>query len=76
MRFSSDFIVGFPGETDHDFEQTMNLINQVKFDESFSFIYSPRPNTPAAEMQDEIDHDIKKERLNILQNASQSASCL
>ena len=68
MRFSSDFIVGFPGETDHDFEQTMNLINQVKFDESFSFIYSPRPNTPAAEMQDEIDHDIKKERLNILQN--------
>ena len=47
MRFSSDFIVGFPGETDHDFEQTMNLINQVKFDESFSFIYSPRPNTPA-----------------------------
>ncbi|GIR11293.1 MAG: hypothetical protein CM15mP22_7130 [Gammaproteobacteria bacterium] len=73
MRFSSDFIVGFPGETDHDFEQTMNLINQVKFDESFSFIYSPRPNTPAAEMQDEIDHDIKKERL-IFTKSSQSAS--
>ena len=45
MSFSSDFIVGFPGETNEDFQDTMNIINEVRYDESFSFIYSPRPNT-------------------------------
>ena len=68
MSFSSDFIVGFPGETNEDFEDTMNVINEVKFDESFSFIYSPRPNTTASDMQDDVTQEEKKERLNILQN--------
>ena len=68
MSFSSDFIVGFPGETNEDFEATMNVINEVKFDESFSFIYSPRPNTTASDMQDDVTQEEKKERLNILQN--------
>ena len=67
MRFSSDFIVGFPGETNKDFEDTMNIINQVRFDESYSFIYSARPDTPAAVMDDDVSQDEKKERLNILQ---------
>ena len=68
MRFSSDFIIGFPGETKTDFKYTMDVINEVKFDESFSFIYSPRPNTPASDMDDDVSNDEKKERLNILQN--------
>ena len=68
MSFSSDFIVGFPGETNEDFEGTMNVINEVKFDESFSFIYSPRPNTTASDMPDDVTQEEKKERLNILQN--------
>ena len=68
MSFSSDFIVGFPGETANDFELTMNLINEVQFDESYSFIYSPRPNTTASDMDDDVTKDEKKERLNILQN--------
>ena len=67
MRFSSDFIVGFPGETKQDFTDTMNIINEVKFDESYSFIYSARPDTPAATMEDDVSNDEKKERLNILQ---------
>ncbi len=67
MSFSSDFIVGFPGETKEDFEGTMNVINEVKFDESFSFIYSPRPNTTASDMPDDVSDEEKKERLNILQ---------
>ena len=67
MRFSSDFIVGFPGETKRDFEDTMNIINQVRFDESYSFIYSARPDTPAAIMDDDVSEEEKKERLNILQ---------
>ena len=67
MRFSSDFIVGFPGETKQDFEETMNIINAVKFDESYSFIYSARPDTPAAIMVDDVSQEEKKERLNILQ---------
>ena len=67
MSFSSDFIVGFPGETDKDFEATMNLIQAVGFDTSFSFIYSPRPGTPAASYADEITDAQKKERLQILQ---------
>ena len=67
MRFSSDFIVGFPGETKQDFTDTMNIINEVKFDESYSFIYSARPDTPAATMKDDVSQEEKKERLNILQ---------
>ncbi len=65
---SSDFIIGFPGETDDDFEATMNLIKSVDFDLSFSFIYSARPGTPAADMVDDISDDIKKQRLQILQD--------
>tara|TARA_R110000787_G_scaffold68217_5_gene152725 strand:+ start:808 stop:2250 length:1443 start_codon:yes stop_codon:yes gene_type:complete len=65
---SSDFIIGFPGETDNDFEATMNLIKAVNFDLSFSFIYSARPGTPAADMVDDISDEIKKQRLQILQD--------
>ena len=68
MRFSSDFIVGFPGETKEDFAKTMDIVNEVKFDESFSFIYSPRPNTPASDMPDDVSAEEKKERLDILQS--------
>jgi len=65
---SSDFIIGFPGETDDDFEATMNLIKAVDFDLSFSFIYSARPGTPAADMVDDISDELKKQRLQILQD--------
>ena len=65
---TSDFIVGFPGETERDFEATMQLVEDVGFDSSFSFIYSPRPGTPAAEMADEVPHEIKAERLKRLQD--------
>ena len=68
MSFSSDFIVGFPGETKEDFAKTMDIVNEVKFDESFSFIYSPRPNTPASDMPDDVSTEEKKERLDILQS--------
>ncbi len=68
ISFSSDFIVGFPGETDKDFQDTLDIVEKVGFDESFSFIYSPRPNTPATEMEDNVSKDIKKERLTILQH--------
>ena len=68
MSFSSDFIVGFPGETKDDFQETINIINLVKFDESYSFIYSPRPNTTAAEMPDDVPLEEKKDRLDILQS--------
>ncbi len=64
---SSDFIVGFPGETEADFEDTMNLIHEIGFDNSFSFIYSPRPGTPAASLPDNVSMEVKKQRLNILQ---------
>ncbi len=67
ISLSSDFIVGFPGETDEDFEATMNLIDEVGFDHSFSFIYSARPGTPAADLPDETPMSVKKERLAILQ---------
>ncbi|MDC0466809.1 tRNA (N6-isopentenyl adenosine(37)-C2)-methylthiotransferase MiaB [Gammaproteobacteria bacterium] len=67
LRVSSDFIVGFPGETDYDFQQTMSLVNEVKFDSSFSFIYSKRPGTPASKLEDNTFQDEKKERLKILQ---------
>jgi len=67
LSLSSDFIIGFPGETEKDFEQTMSLIEQIGFDLSFSFIYSARPGTPAAELVDDVPLEIKKQRLQYLQ---------
>lgn len=67
ISLSSDFIVGFPGETDDDFAQTMDLIDQVQFDTSFSFIYSARPGTPGAQLEDHTPEHVKKQRLQILQ---------
>lgn len=67
ISLSSDFIIGFPGETNADFEDTMNLIHDIGFDHSFSFIYSPRPGTPAASLPDDVPMDVKKQRLAILQ---------
>ena len=67
ISISSDFIIGFPGETEADFEATMKLIEAVYFDESFSFIYSPRPGTPAADLPDDTPQEIKLERLHRLQ---------
>ena len=67
ISLSSDFIVGFPGETDKDFEATMKLIADIGFDQSFSFIYSARPGTPAASLSDDTPLEVKKERLQILQ---------
>ena len=67
ISISSDFIVGFPGETDQDFTDTMNLISEIGFDTSFSFVYSARPGTPAAELEDTTPMDTKKQRLAILQ---------
>ena len=68
LSLSSDFIIGFPGETEKDFEDTMKLINDVGFDVSFSFVYSARPGTPAADLPDDTPEDVKKERLRILQD--------
>ena len=68
LSLSSDFIVGFPGESDRDFEQLMDLIADVGFDQSFSFVYSARPGTPAASLADETPLEVKKERLRILQS--------
>jgi|TARA_B110000914_G_scaffold220958_1_gene231901 tRNA-2-methylthio-N6-dimethylallyladenosine synthase len=67
IKVTSDFIVGFPGETHAEFMQTMQLIEDIQFDSSFSFIFSPRPGTPASILQDDISKSEKKERLNILQ---------
>jgi len=67
ISVSSDFIVGFPGETARDFEATMNLIAEVNFDQSFSFIYSRRPGTPAASLPDDVTHQEKQQRLELLQ---------
>jgi len=67
LSMSSDFIIGFPGETDKDFEETMNLISDIDFDHSFSFIYSARPGTPASSLPDDTPMQTKKERLSILQ---------
>ncbi len=67
LCLSSDFIVGFPGETEDDFEKTMKLIDEVGFDASFSFIYSQRPGTPAAELDDDVPEDVKVRRLMRLQ---------
>lgn len=68
IAISSDFIVGFPGETETDFKMTMDLIGEIGFDHSFSFIYSARPGTPAALLPDDVPLIVKKERLAILQN--------
>ncbi|MGB5444766.1 MAG: tRNA (N6-isopentenyl adenosine(37)-C2)-methylthiotransferase MiaB [Psychromonas sp.] len=68
LTVSSDFIVGFPNESDEDFEQTMDLIKDINFDTSYSFIYSPRPGTPAADMPDDVSAETKKQRLAILQD--------
>jgi len=77
LSLSSDFIVGFPGETDADFEQTMRLIEEVGFDGSFSFLYSPRPGTPAADFGDAVPREIAEARLARLQDCidTQYAAC-
>jgi tRNA-2-methylthio-N6-dimethylallyladenosine synthase len=67
LSLSSDFIVGFPGETDADFEQTMQLIDDVGFDGSYSFLYSPRPGTPAANFGDAVPREVGQARLTRLQ---------
>ena len=67
MAMSSDFIVGFPGETEDDFQKMMKLIHDVRFDNSFSFIFSPRPGTPAANLHDDTPHEVKLRRLQELQ---------
>jgi len=69
ISISSDFIVGFPGETDEDFQKTLDLVSQVGFDDSYSFIYSPRPNTTAKDLEDNVSPDEKKNRLQTLQNS-------
>jgi tRNA-2-methylthio-N6-dimethylallyladenosine synthase len=67
VHVSSDFIVGFPGETEADFEATLHLVEQADFDHSFSFLYSPRPGTPASSLPDDVGPEEKKHRLAILQ---------
>ena len=67
VSLTTDFIVGFPGETEEDFEATLQLIEELRFDASFSFVYSPRPGTPAAEYPDDTPHEVKLERLRRLQ---------
>ncbi|MBY0377134.1 MAG: tRNA (N6-isopentenyl adenosine(37)-C2)-methylthiotransferase MiaB [Gammaproteobacteria bacterium] len=71
ISISSDFIVGFPGESEEDFQATLDLIDAIKFDQSFSFIYSPRPGTPAAKLHDGVSMAIKKQRLQVLQDRIQ-----
>ena len=68
LRMSSDFIVGFPGETDEDFRATLDVVDRVKYIQAFSFKYSRRPGTPAAVMNGQVEEKVKKERLEILQN--------
>ncbi len=68
ISITSDFIIGFPGETEEDFRATLKLVEDIGFDHSFSFLYSKRPGTPAAFLEDEVPIDIKKQRLDILQN--------
>ena len=67
LALSSDFIVGFPGETEHDFDQLMRLVEEIGFDASFSFLFSPRPGTPAAGLTDSTEHAVKLHRLHRLQ---------
>ncbi len=68
IALTSDFIVGFPGETESDFDATMKLVDDVGFDSSYCYVYSPRPGTPAAEIPDEVSHEAKAERLHRLQD--------
>ncbi len=68
ISLTTDIIVGYPGETDEDFMATLNLAQEMNFDHSYSFIYSPRPGTPAAQQLDDVPMEVKKERLNILQS--------
>ncbi len=72
ISISSDFIIGFPGETDEDFAHTMKLIDEIGFDQSFSFIYSRRPGTPAADLADDVPHETKQARLQQLQQVINS----
>jgi len=74
VSVSSDFIVGFPGETEPDFEATMRLIAEVGFDDSYSFLYSRRPGTPAADLVDDTSEDTKRSRLHRLQQAIESSA--
>ena len=74
ISLSSDFIVGFPGETEADFEQTMKLVEDIQFDGAFSFIYSPRPGTPASNLPDGTPHEVKLARLQRLQARLQALS--
>ena len=74
ITFSSDFIVGFPGETEDDFLKTIDLIKNIEFDQSYSFIYSKRPGTPAASLEDNTPYSVKKERLKFLQETINSLS--
>jgi tRNA-2-methylthio-N6-dimethylallyladenosine synthase len=67
ISLSSDFIIGFPGETEEDFNNTMKLIDEMGFDKSFSFIYSKRPGTIAASLPDDVDQTVKKQRLGVIQ---------
>src|SRR5262249_2214450 len=67
ISISSDFIVGFPGETETEFQATERLVDEVGFDRSFSFVYSPRPGTPAANLPDATPYDVKLQRLQRLQ---------
>jgi tRNA-2-methylthio-N6-dimethylallyladenosine synthase len=67
IAVSTDIIVGFPGETERDFEATLKLVREANFDQSFTFIYSQRPGTPAASLPDDVGHDIKQQRLARLQ---------
>jgi len=74
ITFSSDFIVGFPGETEEDFMKTIQLVKDIEFDQSYSFIYSKRPGTPAASLEDSVTDNEKKERLKFLQDTINSLS--
>lgn len=74
LAISTDFIVGFPGETDEDFEQTLTLMRQMRFDFSYSFMYSPRPGTPALKLDDDVPMMVKKERLQVLQELQRQHS--
>ena len=74
LSVSSDFIVGFPGETEKDFAATMALIEEIEFDQSFSFIYSARPGTPASDLPDNVPSEVKRERLKILQDVITESS--
>jgi tRNA-2-methylthio-N6-dimethylallyladenosine synthase len=74
ITFSSDFIIGFPGETEDDFLKTIELIKEIDYDQSYSFIYSKRPGTPAASLVDNISMEVKKERLSFLQETINTLS--